>query len=185
MPQDREDLHIIDRILAGEQALYAGLVNSYKHYVLTITSKILNSRQDAEEAAQDAFVKAYHHLKDFNRQAKFSTWLYRIAFNTAISYKRKEKFFHSIENTPVPYDQDSHRMMEKDDRKKYINRAIQKLKDNDRLVITLFYLKEFSLEEIAGITGIPQNTVKIRVHRARLKLATELKRMLEKEALTL
>jgi RNA polymerase sigma factor (sigma-70 family) len=95
---------LIDRILAGEQQLYAELVNRYKSYAFTIALKILEIRPEAEEAAQDAFIKAYHSLASFNREAKFSTWLYRIAFNTAISYKRKRKgSYQSIENVIVDY----------------------------------------------------------------------------------
>ena len=70
----------IERILAGEQHLYAEMVDKYKSYAYTIAQKILQNRPDAEEATQDAFIKAYHHLKGFNQQSKFSTWLYRIVF---------------------------------------------------------------------------------------------------------
>src|SRR5690349_1965238 len=92
------DLLIIDRILAGEQQLYATLVERHKRFAFTIALRILENRPEAEEAAQDAFIKAFHHLAGFNRQAKFSTWLYRIAFNTAVSYKRKRRHkFQSID----------------------------------------------------------------------------------------
>src|SRR5688572_2346997 len=100
------DLLLIDKVLAGETKLYADLIDRYKSYVYTIAFKILQNRPEAEEAAQDTFLKAYHAVKKFNRQAKFSTWLYSIAFNTAISYKRKHKQkLQSIENTIVEYQQ--------------------------------------------------------------------------------
>lgn len=186
MSKDKDDLQVIDRILAGEQNLYAELVNHYKRYAFTIASRILTYRQDAEEAAQDAFVKAYHHLAEFNRQAKFSTWLYRIVFNTAVSYKRKEKkYFQSIENTSLEYDQGAEGSLEKDDKKKFIEIALNNLSENDRIAITLYYLKEFSLEEIGEIVGMQPNAVKVRIHRARLRLADELRTILDKEALTL
>ncbi len=176
----------IDRILAGEQAMYAELVNKYKSYAFTIAQKILQNRPDAEEAAQDAFIKAYHHLKGFNRDSKFSTWLYRIVFNTAISYRRKNRQeFQSIETTVVDYNQDSGVSLEKTDKKKYINQAMAKLNEADRTALTLFYLEEFSLEEIASITGMQSNTAKVRIHRARLRLGDELKNILSQEALTL
>jgi len=177
---------LIDRILAGEQQLYAELVNKYKSYAFTIALKILDSRPEAEEAAQDAFIKAYHHLGGFNRESKFSTWLYRIAFNTAVSYKRKRKgSFQSFENVIVEYGQEGEGMLERNDKKKFIQQAMTKLNEADRLAITLFYLQEFSLEEIAEITGMQTNTVKVRVHRARQRLADELTSILQKEALTL
>ena len=186
---------LIDKILAGDQHLYAELVNRYKSYAFTIALKILENRPEAEEAAQDAFIKAYDHLRSFNRKSKFSTWLYRIAFNTAISYKRKRKArpddpfgratFQSIENVIVAFEHEGEGMLERSDKKKFINQAMSKLNEADRLALNLYYLQEFSLEEIAEITSMQANTVKVRVHRARLRLAEELKTLLQKEALTL
>lgn len=178
---------LIDRILGGEQQLYAELVNRYKSYAFTIALKILENKPEAEEAAQDAFIKAFHHLGSFNRESKFSTWLYRIAFNTAVSYKRKRKgTYQSIENVIVEYGHEGGEgMLERSDKKKFISQAMSKLNEADHLAITLFYLQEFSLEEIADITGMQSNTVKVRVHRARQRLADELKLILQKEALTL
>ena len=177
---------LIERILAGEQNLYAQMVDKYKSYAYTVAQKILQNRPDAEEATQDAFVKAFHHLKDFNRQAKFSTWLYRIVFNTAISYKRKNRHkFQSIESTIVEYREEANWMLEKKDKKKYLDLAMAKLNAADRTALSLFYLEEFSLEEIAEITGMQANTAKVRIHRARQRLADELKNLLNKEALTL
>ncbi len=176
----------INRILAGEQQLYAQLVNKYKSYAYTLAQKILQNRPDAEEATQDAFIKAYRHLAGFNQTAKFSTWLYRIVFNTAISYKRKNKRqFLNIENTIIEYRQDAEGLLEKTDKKKFLNQAMAKLNDADRTALTLFYLQEFSLEEIEEITGMHANTAKVRIHRARQRLADELKKILNQEALTL
>ena len=90
MTYDR-DLELIDKVLAGDQLMYAHIVDTYKRYVFTIAVKILRDKSEAEEAAQDSFIKAYNNLNRFNRQSKFSTWLYRIAFNTAISYKRRQR----------------------------------------------------------------------------------------------
>ncbi len=177
------DISIISRILAGEQHLYAQLVNKHKSYAYSLALRILESKPDAEEAAQDAFMKAFKYLAGFNREAKFSTWLYRIVFNTAISYKRKQRVKpQSIDNVHLAY---SHDGMEKSDKKKFIDQAISKLNEVDRVSITLFYLKEFSLEEIAAITCTPANTVKVRIHRARQRLAEELKIILKEEALSL
>lgn len=177
---------LIERILAGEQRLYAELVDKYKSYAYTIAQKILQNKPEAEEATQDAFIKAYQHLTGFNRQSKFSTWLYRIVFNTAISYKRKNRHqFQSIENTFIEYRQEAEGMLERNDKKKFLSHAMAKLNEADRTALTLFYLEEFSLEEIAEITSMQANTVKVRIHRARQRLADELKNILNQEALTL
>jgi RNA polymerase sigma factor (sigma-70 family) len=180
-----EEYSLIDQILAGEKELYAELVNRYKGYAFTIALKILENRPEAEEAAQDAFIKAFNNLKSFNKDSKFSTWLYRIAFNTAISYKRKRKAsFQGLDNVSVEYDQGED-ALERSDKKMFISRAMAKLNEADQLALNLFYLQEFSLEEIADITGMQANTVKVRVHRARQRLADELRAVLQKEALTL
>jgi RNA polymerase sigma factor (sigma-70 family) len=177
---------LIDRILTGESNLYAEFVDRYKKFVFTITSKVLLNKAEAEEAAQDSFIKAYHGLNGFNRESKFSTWLYRIAFNTAISYKRKNRQqFQSIETTIIEYRQEAEGMLEKSDKKKYVHQAMSKLSEPDRAALTLFYLQEFSLEEIAEITNMQANTVKVKIHRARLRIAEELKTILNQEALTL
>ncbi len=180
------DLALIDRILAGERDLFATLVDKYKRYCFSIAIKILQNRPEAEEAAQDAFIKAYHNLSGFNRESKFSTWLYRIAFNTAISYKRKNRHrFESIENTVISHGSEGESRLERDDKSRYLNQALARLNEADRAALSLFYLQEFSLEEIAEIMSAPANTIKVRIHRARQRVADELKNILQKEALTL
>jgi RNA polymerase sigma factor (sigma-70 family) len=182
----QEEIQLIDRILAGERELYAKLVHEYKGYAYTIALKILENRPEAEEAAQDGFIKAFHYLKGFNREAKFSTWLYRIVFNTAISYKRKNRQqFQSIENSIVEYSVTADRQLEKDDKQVFVGQAMNKLNEADKLAIQLYYIKEFSLEEVAEMMGQNENTIKVRIHRARQRLADELKKILKEEALTL
>lgn len=176
---------LIDQILAGDRQGYAELVNKYKSYAFTIAFKVLDNKPEAEEAAQDAFIKAFHYLKGFNRQAKFSTWLYRIVFNTAITYKRKNRQqFQSIETSLIDHPQEQDRL-ENDDKEIFVAQAMEKLNDADKLAIQLYYIKEFSLDEVAEILGQNINTVKVRIHRARQRLADELKRILKGEALTL
>lgn len=186
MITSEEEYLLIDRILAGDRNLYATLVDKYKSYAYTLAMKVLENRSDAEEAAQDAFIKAFHYLKGFNKQAKFSTWLYRIVFNTAISYKRKRKpAFQSIENSIIEYSERADHKTEQDDKQVFILKAMDKLNETDRLAIQLFYIKEFSMEEVADMMGQNINTIKVRIHRARLRLADELKGLLKQEALTL
>jgi RNA polymerase sigma factor (sigma-70 family) len=180
----QEENELIDRILAGRQEPYAELVEHYKRYAYTIAFKVLNSRPEAEEAAQDAFIKAFHYLKSFNRQARFSTWLYRIVFNTAVSYKRKNKHvMSSLEYHDQSGETDT--SLEKDDKQAFIGQAMNHLNEADRLAIQLYYIKEFSLEEVADLMGQNMNTLKVRIHRARQRLADELKKILKEEALTL
>ena len=182
----QEEYSLIDRIMAGEEALYATLVDKYKSYAYTIALKVVENRPDAEEVAQDGFIKAFHYLKKFNREAKFSTWLYRIVFNTAISYKRKNKQqFQSIENTVIEYSGRADHEIEKEDKRIFIDQAIKKLSEADRVAVQLYYIKEYSLEETAEMLSQNINTLKVRIHRARQRLADELKKILHEEALTL
>jgi RNA polymerase sigma factor (sigma-70 family) len=181
-----EEHKLIDRILSGEERCYADLVDQYKSYAYTIALRIVNDRAEAEEVAQDSFVKAYNYLKTFNKQARFSTWLYRIVFNTAISYKRKNRLITvGIENKQVENPERADAGIERDDKTIFIGQALRKLNDADQLAIQLFYIKEFSLEEVADLMGQNVNTIKVRIHRARQRLADELKVLLKKEALTL
>jgi RNA polymerase sigma factor (sigma-70 family) len=182
----QEEYSLIDRIVAGEEVLYATLVDKYKSYAYTIALKIVENKPEAEEVAQDGFIKAFQHLKKFNREAKFSTWLYRIVFNTAISYKRKTKQpLQSIENSILEYTERADHDLEKDDKQVFIAQAMEKLSEADRLAVQLYYIKEYSLDEIAELSGQNINTLKVRLHRARQRLADELKRILKHEALTL
>lgn len=182
----QEENALIDRILAGEERCYAELVDHYKSYAFTIALKIVNDRAEAEEVAQDAFIKAFNYLKNFNRTARFSTWLYRIVFNTAISYKRKNRIItETIENKRVENPERADAAIERDDKTVFVNQALKKLNEADQLAIQLFYIKEFSLEEVADMMGQNANTIKVRIHRARQRLADELKLLLKKEALTL
>ena len=181
----QEENTLIDQVLAGKQEPYALLVDHYKSYAFTIALKILNNRSDAEEVAQDAFIKAFHYLKNFNRQARFSTWLYRIVFNTAISHKRKNnQVLSSIENHDHALEEEE-TALEKDDKKQFVAQAKGNLNETDRLAIQLYYIKEFTLEEVSETMGQNINTLKVRVHRARQRLADELKKILKEEALTL
>ena len=177
---------LIEKILSGDKNLYSILVDRYKSYAFTIAFKILDHRPEAEEVAQDAFVKAFHHLKNFNQQAKFSTWLYRIVFNTAISYKRRRKQkMESIETTIIAHAHEGENQLETRDKQNFVQEALKNLNQADRLIISLFYLKEFSLEEMSEITEISAQNLKIRLHRARKKLAEALKLILKEEAYSL
>jgi RNA polymerase sigma-70 factor (ECF subfamily) len=180
----QEENEVLDQVLAGRQEAYARLVNAYKSYAFTIALKVLQNRPEAEEAAQDGFIKAFHYLKGFNRKSRFSTWLYRIIFNTAISYRRKNK---AVTESLEHHDRggESQDALEKDDKQVFLARAMDQLNEADRLAIQLYYIREFSLEEVAEMTGQRVNTLKVRVHRARQRLGDELTRILKSEALTL
>jgi RNA polymerase sigma factor (sigma-70 family) len=180
------DQQIINDVLKGNIAAYEILVNRYKNMVFTLLFNILLNREDAEETAQDVFVKAYKALESFKGTSKFSTWLYRIAVNTALN-KKKIKTADIIPLDTFAQDEwyeDIYLLLDKcenDDRKKIVQLAVQYLKENERICITLFYLNELQIGEIHELTGISTSNIKILLHRGRKNLYGQLKRLLKSD----
>ncbi len=154
--------------------------------VFTMIVKILRNRRDAEEAAQDTFIKAFKALAGFRGQAKFSTWLYRIAYTTAISRTRRKVYeYTAITNDMVErYSEDdlleNAGKMNNEERHQLIEKTVSDLPDGDQLLIQLFYQKDQSIDEIAQITGLSASNVKVRLFRIRKKLASEVENILDK-----
>jgi len=177
------DLELIDQYLGGDQSACRMLIDRHKTYAFTIAYRIIGNREDAQEIAQDAFVKALKSLVSFNRTSKFTTWFYRIVHNMSISHIRKANIrFDSIDN--IPKEVESAGILEnlnQQERKVYLEAALAELGPEDRSVLTLFYLKELSLDEMAEISSLETNTLKVRLFRARKRLGNILERILEKE----
>ncbi len=171
------DNEIISLVLNGNHAAYGELVDRYQNYVFTLALRIVKTREDAEEVAQDAFVKAYKYLGDFKGESKFTTWLYTIVNNTGISFLRKKKLVvHSLDNESVFEAADNvdsgmrSNGVEQKSRLQMVNESIGMLSPDDAQILTLFYKAEQSLEETATILGIEVNAAKVRLHRARGRL---------------
>ena len=182
------DNEIISRVLKGEQNAYAELVNRYQAYVFTLVLRMIKSREDAEEVAQDVFIKAYRSLADFRGESKFSTWLYTIANTTSITFLRKKKLdVHSLDNEKVFEVADSKdsglraNLVEQKSRVNMVNEAIALLSPDDAEIITLFYKAEQNLEEISRILRLETNTVKVRLHRARTRLKEKMEKNFSEE----
>jgi len=182
------DNEIISRVLKGEQNAYAELVNRYQGYVFTLVLRMIKSREDAEEVAQDVFVKAYRSLADFRGESKFSTWLYTITNTTCITFLRKKKLdVRSLDNEKVFEMADSKdsgfraNVIEQKSRVSMVNKAIAMLNPDDSEIITLFYKAEQNLEEIARILGLEANTAKVRLHRARGRLKEKMEKHFAEE----
>ena len=182
------DNEIITRVLRGEHQLYAGLVTRYQNFVFTLALRYTPVREDAEEIAQDVFVKAYKALKDFRGESKFSTWLYSIVNSTAITFLRKKKLdVSSLDNEHVFEQADSKdsgtsaNQVEVKSKVEMVTKAIQLLSPDDARLITLFYKAEQSLEEIANILGMETNTVKVKLHRARTRLKEKMEKYFTQE----
>lgn len=181
---DKTDVEIIEEIKAGNTSAYTILLDRYKHMVFTLAFNILLNREDAEELAQDVFVKAFHALPSFKGESLFSTWLYRIVINTSLNKKKLNRiqfseFDKDLNDNNYDGINDLLHQQEINERKNIVQSAIQLLKENERLCITLFYLNELSLAEINELSGITIPNIKILLHRARKSLHIHLSALLK------
>ncbi|MDB5208994.1 MAG: sigma-70 family polymerase sigma factor [Flavisolibacter sp.] len=177
------DLDLIQLVLAGNSAMYAQLVERHQNFVFTIVLRYLKSREDAEEVAQDVFVKAYRSLADFKGTSKFSTWLYTIATTSSLSFLRKKKVeVHSLDDERIFAAADiidsglRANGIEQKSRIAMVTEAIKMLSVDDAQIITLFYKGEQTLEEIAQIVNKEPNAVKVQLHRARTRLKEKMQK---------
>jgi len=182
---EAEEKNIIGRVKKGEVEAFAPLVDNYKDIVYTLCLRMLANETDAAEAAQDIMVRAFRSLNHFQERSKFSTWLYRIAYNHCISVIRsKTRIIDLVEDLP---DQDQApdingiMSLRREERKRYVEEAMESLAETDAVVITLFYYEELSLEEIAQVTGMSNANIRTRLFRARKKLGEILTAILKTE----
>jgi RNA polymerase sigma-70 factor (ECF subfamily) len=182
----QDDNVYIERVLNGDVSAYASLVTKHKSLVFSIVLKIVNNREDAEEISQDVFLKAFQSLNTFEKKSKFSTWLYRIAYNAAISKTRKKKVeLVAIEETVITnYSTDeigqNIKELDENDRLMILEKALKQLPDEDNLLITLFYKNENSVDDISEITGLTVSNVKVKLHRIRKRLYEEMNGLMKR-----
>ena len=183
---NNNDLSVIQKVIAGDVHAYGELVNNYKDMAVALAYNILLNREDAEEVAQDSFVKAFRSLHDFKADAKFSTWLYRIIVNTALNKKKLKKYGTIIidnllhEEIFIDPDNGIASIVNNVDRK-HIQNALKTIGDNERICISLYYLDELSVQEIHGITGITPANIKVLLFRGRKSLYAALQQLLKNE----
>lgn len=176
-----DELQIISRILGGKTEEFSYFLNTYGQQVFTLIVRMVGSEKDAEELTQDTFMKAYRHLTSFNGNSSFYTWIYRIAYNTALSALRKkpsevlaldEKLWDSLSDTEVDASLDS----EEEERIAQLQQAIRRLSPEERAIITLFYEENKPVGEIAEILKQSETNIKVRLHRTRKKLYVLMKK---------
>ena len=174
---NKEDILIyIDQVLQGNVNAFTHIVDRHKDRAFNLAFRICCSREEAEEITQDSFLKAYRALGSFKRKSSFSTWLYRIVYNTAVSYVRlKKKEILSLEDFPADATDftgtgTSDEEADAEYRRSLINFAFQKISDEDRSLITLHYYEEMSTDEISEVTGISKSNVKVKLFRARQRM---------------
>ena len=188
MQEQETDLALITAVLNGHTQEYSKLVSRHQRFVFTLALRFTRSREDAEEVAQDCFIKAYRALGTFKQTSKFSTWLYTITYTSAMTSLRKKRLQALSLDEEGPAHYLAHAVTdfttenaEKKSAHVYLNMAIDSLNTEDAAIITLFYKGEQSLEEIGQSLHMDPNTVKVKLHRARIKLREKLQYLLKDE----
>jgi RNA polymerase sigma factor (sigma-70 family) len=169
-------LSYIDKVLEGNVNAYSVIVDRHKDRVYNLAFRICCNHEEAEEISQDSFLKAYRALGSFKRKSSFSTWLYRIVYNTAISQVRaKRREVLSLEDFPADAEDfigtgTTEEEDENEYRRSLLDFAFQKISDEERSLITLHYYEDMSTEELSEITGISKSNIKVKLFRARQKM---------------
>jgi RNA polymerase sigma factor (sigma-70 family) len=178
-----DEQKIIEMVQQGNANAFSYLVNKYQDIVFSIALKVLKNRDDAEELAQESFIKAYRSIHSFQGKSKFSTWLYSITYNTCISHARKKKIsFAQIDALPVSYEEteDSFGDFPEENRIRYLELALKQLPEEDHTLIVLYYYEDQSIDDICRITGLTESNAKVKLFRTRKKLH-ELMRAMKNE----
>lgn len=178
---------IINHILAGDANAFTALVNRYKDLVFTLGLRMLKNREEAEEVSQDTFIKVFRSLNKFNGDSKFSTWIYKVAYNSCLDrIKKNKKHQNNVEINEITQYQiktmdNAFDVLVEGERNQLIQDCLNRLPSEDSFLLTLYYFEEQSLEEIANIVCLTPNNVKVKLFRSRKKMATILKEQLEPE----
>lgn len=186
-----DDLYYIEAVRKGNVEAFSFLLEKYQNMVYSLALKLLKNAEDAEEMAQDTFIKAYQKLDTYEGKSKFSTWLYSITYNACISELRKRRIeFKSLDDRQIS-DQDEQKMYDyyretkKEDQEKYLNLALEKLPEDDQVLVMLYYYENQSMDEISAITNLTVSNIKVKIHRARKRMYAILHEMLHEEIYSL
>ena len=178
MDQQVEEIGWVDQALRGDRASFGQLMHRYAGAVYNLTYRMLGSAEDAEDASQEIFLRAYTRLASFDRQRRFSTWLLSVGSNYCIDRLRRRRFsWLTLDDAAFALpsnDRGPERIALDHEQQAVIQRALQQLPENYRMVTVLRYWSDLSYEEIAKVTGLSESTIKTRLHRARHMLAKAL-----------
>lgn len=183
-----DDFQLIDEALAGNTASFGELVRRYQDRLYNTMFHILHCAEEAQDVVQEAFVQAMVKLDTFQRTSAFYTWLYRIAFNTAVSRKRRQRPTVSVEQTrqvagaePVDGRAAPHERIEQEERVAQVRAALAALSEEHRAILVLREMEGCDYETIAAMLDLPVGTVRSRLHRARLQMREQLEHLLRSE----
>jgi len=178
MDQQVEEIGWVGQALGGDHAAFGQLMHRYAGAVYNLGYRMLGSAEDAEDASQEIFLRAYTRLASFDRQRRFSTWLLSIGSNYCIDRLRRRRFsWMTLDDAAfaLPSKERSPERIALDhEQQAIVQRALQQMPEHYRMVTVLRYWSDLSYEEIASVTGLPESTIKTRLHRARHMLAKAL-----------
>jgi len=170
------DQYLVERTLEGDTPAFGELVDRYQNFVFTIAVRILKVTEEAEEVAQDSFIKAYNSLSGFRGESKFSTWLYRIVYHKSLDRIKMNKRHRTYEiNEEITDDSQNHienglEFMLSEERSSIIKKCIAQLPGEEAAIISLYYFEEQSVKEIAKVTDLTEDNIKVKLYRSRKKL---------------
>jgi len=173
---DKTDQYLIDKVLNGDTNAFGALVDRYQNFVFTIAIRILKVNEEAEEVAQDSFIKAFDSLANFRGDSKFSTWLYRIVYHKSLDRIKMNKRHRTYDlNEELTADTLNHienglEFMLNTERTSIIKNCIAQLPEVDATIISLYYFEEQSVKEIVKVTDLTEDNIKIKLYRSRKKL---------------
>lgn len=181
------DNSYLQKVLEGDISKFSFFIEKYKDMAFSIAFRIINNKEDAEEIVQDSFLKAFNALRKFKGDSKFSTWFYRIVVNNSLSRLKRNKAVSTyvdidkVYNVVIEKVEYVYKGLTHSDQQKFINIALAEMSVEDRLLLTLYYLNENTLEEITEITDIAEENLKMKIHRARKKMFVILEKVLKSE----
>jgi RNA polymerase sigma-70 factor (ECF subfamily) len=175
MIEDDEDRLIAVQVVSGQKELFRLLVKRYEKAVFGMGMSFFRNADDASDFTQEVFLKIFRNLSQFEGRSRFSTWLYKIAYNTAINAVTRKKDYHSLaEDDIIPDNDTPERKLLRDLARDAVSEAVRELPERFRVCIDLFFFYDRSYQEIEMITGYPVNTIKSHVDRAKKLLRNKL-----------
>jgi len=183
----KNDQYYINKVIEGDANAFAYLVDKYKNLVFTLVYRLLKNKEEAEEVSQDAFIKAFNSLSRFKGDSKFSTWIYRIAYNSSLDNLKKNKKYqndipiNNITENQIGSVEDALSRIEKQEREYVIKQCLSSLPSDESFLVSLYYYEDLSIKEISEVLGLTTSNTKIKLYRSRKRLATILRQKLEPE----
>jgi len=175
--ESRDDLLIVSQIISGQKDLFRLLVRRHEKAVYGMGLSFFRNQEDASDFVQEVFLKVYRNLPKYEGRSRFSTWLYKVAYNTAVNESGRRKEYYSLAEENAAQtgsfewsDDNPERVLIRNSAREAVRKAILELPEKYRVCVDLFFFYDRSYQEIEVITGFPANTIKSHVFRAKKML---------------